>query len=55
VAALSIELTPAELEEISAATPPGAAAGMRYLEAGMQSVNRRAGAATSPNCVLPTA
>jgi aryl-alcohol dehydrogenase-like predicted oxidoreductase len=40
VAALNIELTPAELEEISVATPPGAAAGMRYPEAGMQSVNR---------------
>jgi aryl-alcohol dehydrogenase-like predicted oxidoreductase len=40
VAALNIELTPADLEEISAATPPGAAAGMRYPEAGMQSVNR---------------
>jgi aryl-alcohol dehydrogenase-like predicted oxidoreductase len=40
VAALNIELTPADLEEISVATPPGAAAGMRYPEAGMQSVNR---------------
>jgi len=40
VAALNIELTPADLEEISAAVPPGAAAGMRYPEASMQSVNR---------------
>jgi aryl-alcohol dehydrogenase-like predicted oxidoreductase len=40
VAALNIELTPAELEEISAAAPPGAAAGMRYPQASMQSVNR---------------
>ena len=40
VAALNIELTPAELEEISAAAPPGAAAGTRYPEESMQSVNR---------------
>jgi aryl-alcohol dehydrogenase-like predicted oxidoreductase len=40
VAALNVELTPAEMEEISAATPPGAAAGMRYPESSMQSVNR---------------
>ena len=40
VAALNIELTPAELKEISAAVPPGAAAGMRYPKASMQSVNR---------------
>jgi aryl-alcohol dehydrogenase-like predicted oxidoreductase len=40
VAALDIELTPAELEEISAAAPPGAAAGDRYPEAAMQAVNR---------------
>jgi aryl-alcohol dehydrogenase-like predicted oxidoreductase len=40
VAALTVELTPVELEEISAATPPGAAAGLRYPEASMQSVNR---------------
>jgi len=40
VAALNIELAPAELEEISAAAPPGAAAGMRYPEAAMKSVNR---------------
>jgi hypothetical protein len=40
VAALNIELTPAELEEISAATPPGAAVGTRYPEASMQSINR---------------
>jgi aryl-alcohol dehydrogenase-like predicted oxidoreductase len=40
VAALNIELTPAELEQISAAAPPGAAAGTRYPQASMQSVNR---------------
>ena len=40
VAALTVELTPAELKEISSASPPGAAAGMRYPEASMQSVNR---------------
>jgi aryl-alcohol dehydrogenase-like predicted oxidoreductase len=40
VAALNIELTPAELEQISAATPPGTAAGARYPQASMQSVNR---------------
>ena len=40
VAALNIELTPADLEEISAATPLGAAAGARYPQASMQSVNR---------------
>jgi aryl-alcohol dehydrogenase-like predicted oxidoreductase len=40
VAALNIELTPAELGEISAAAPPGAAAGSRYPESSMQSVNR---------------
>ena len=40
VATLTVELTPAELAEISAVAPPGAAAGTRYPEAGMQSVNR---------------
>jgi aryl-alcohol dehydrogenase-like predicted oxidoreductase len=40
VAALNIELMPADLAEISAAMPPGAAAGMRYPEASMQAVNR---------------
>jgi aryl-alcohol dehydrogenase-like predicted oxidoreductase len=40
VAALEIELTPADLEEISAALPPGAAAGARYPDAGMKAVNR---------------
>jgi aryl-alcohol dehydrogenase-like predicted oxidoreductase len=39
-AALKIELTPADLKEISAAAPPGATAGMRYPEAAMQAVNR---------------
>jgi aryl-alcohol dehydrogenase-like predicted oxidoreductase len=40
VAALNLELTPSDLEAISTAAPPGAAAGMRYPEASMQSVNR---------------
>jgi aryl-alcohol dehydrogenase-like predicted oxidoreductase len=40
VAASNIELTPADLEEISAAAPPGAAAGMRYPGSSMQTVNR---------------
>jgi len=40
VAALGIELTPADLADISDATPLGAASGARYPEAAMQSVNR---------------
>jgi aryl-alcohol dehydrogenase-like predicted oxidoreductase len=40
VAALNVELTPAEIKEISSAMPPGAAAGKRYPEASMQAVNR---------------
>ena len=40
VAALNIELSPADLQEISAALPPGAAAGLRYAEQAMQAVNR---------------
>jgi aryl-alcohol dehydrogenase-like predicted oxidoreductase len=40
VAVLNVELTPAEIEEISSAMPPGAATGMRYPEASMQAVNR---------------
>ncbi len=39
-AALNVELTPAELKEISAAAPPGTAAGLRYPEPAMQAVNR---------------
>ncbi|MGD0614182.1 MAG: aldo/keto reductase, partial [Verrucomicrobiota bacterium] len=39
-ASSNIELTPADLEEISAAAPPGAAAGMRYPGPAMQAVNR---------------
>jgi aryl-alcohol dehydrogenase-like predicted oxidoreductase len=39
VAALTVELTSVELDSISSATPLGAAAGMRYPEASMQSVN----------------
>ena len=40
VAAANTELTPAELKAISAAAPPGAAAGRRYPEPAMQAVNR---------------
>jgi aryl-alcohol dehydrogenase-like predicted oxidoreductase len=40
VASLAIELSPAELAEISAALPPGAASGSRYPEYSMQAVNR---------------
>jgi len=40
VAALGVELTAAELAEIAAALPPGAASGMRYPEWSMQAVNR---------------
>jgi aryl-alcohol dehydrogenase-like predicted oxidoreductase len=40
VAASNIELTPADLKEISAAAPSGAAAGTRYPEPAMQAVNR---------------
>ena len=39
-AAVNIRLTRDELQQLSAALPPGAAAGMRYAEAGMQAVNR---------------
>ena len=40
VAALGVELSPAEVEEVSAAAPPGAAVGARYPEAGMRAINR---------------
>ena len=40
LAASNIELTPADLKEISAAAPSGAAAGTRYPEPAMQAVNR---------------
>jgi aryl-alcohol dehydrogenase-like predicted oxidoreductase len=40
VAALGVEFTAAELAEIAAALPPGAASGMRYPEWSMQAVNR---------------
>jgi aryl-alcohol dehydrogenase-like predicted oxidoreductase len=39
-AVLNIELTPADLKAISAAAPPGVAAGQRYPEPAMQAVNR---------------
>jgi aryl-alcohol dehydrogenase-like predicted oxidoreductase len=38
--AVEVRLTAAELERIDAALPPGAAAGMRYPEPGMRTVNR---------------
>ncbi|WP_448207130.1 aldo/keto reductase [Azospirillum sp. sgz302134] len=40
VGALSVRLSADDLAAIDAACPPGAAAGTRYPEAGMQSVNR---------------
>jgi len=40
VGALDVVLTPAELAEIDAALPPGAAVGTRYPEAMMQALNR---------------
>jgi aryl-alcohol dehydrogenase-like predicted oxidoreductase len=40
VAALGVEFSAAELAEIAAALPPGAASGMRYPEWSMQAVNR---------------
>jgi aryl-alcohol dehydrogenase-like predicted oxidoreductase len=40
VAAVDIELTPEELREIDEAAPRGAAAGERYPESVMASVNR---------------
>jgi aryl-alcohol dehydrogenase-like predicted oxidoreductase len=40
VGALDVRLSPAELAEIDAAVPAGAAVGTRYPEAGMQAVNR---------------
>ena len=40
VAALNVELSPENLEEISNAAPIGVAAGTRYSESGMRSVNR---------------
>ena len=39
-AAVSISLTPEELHEIDALIPPGMAAGTRYPEGGMRTVNR---------------
>ncbi len=40
VASCGMELSPVELEEISAAAPAGCAAGMRYPEVAMKAVNR---------------
>ena len=40
VAALNIELTTADLGEISTASPAGVTAGQRYPDAAMQAVNR---------------
>jgi aryl-alcohol dehydrogenase-like predicted oxidoreductase len=39
-ASLNLDLTPADLKEISAAAPSGTTAGLRYPEAAMQAVNR---------------
>jgi aryl-alcohol dehydrogenase-like predicted oxidoreductase len=39
IRALEIELTPSDLEEIDEAAPKGAAAGERYNEAGMRTIN----------------
>lgn len=40
VAALDVEITPGDLERIDEIAPKGAAAGARYAEAGMATVNR---------------
>jgi aryl-alcohol dehydrogenase-like predicted oxidoreductase len=40
VAAADLELTPADLARLDEIAPPGAAAGTRYSEKGMQAVNR---------------
>ncbi len=40
LAALSVELSRQELDELSATFAPGAVAGARYPESGMKSVNR---------------
>jgi aryl-alcohol dehydrogenase-like predicted oxidoreductase len=40
VGSLDVRLSPAELAEIDAALPAGAAAGTRYPEAAMQALNR---------------
>jgi aryl-alcohol dehydrogenase-like predicted oxidoreductase len=39
IASLDIELTPSDLEEIEEVAPKGAAAGDRYHEAGMRTIN----------------
>jgi aryl-alcohol dehydrogenase-like predicted oxidoreductase len=41
IRALEVELTPADLEEIGAVAPIGVAAGERYNEAGMRTIDRR--------------
>jgi aryl-alcohol dehydrogenase-like predicted oxidoreductase len=40
VGALDVRLTPEELTEIDTLLPPGAAAGSRYSEPGMRTINR---------------
>ena len=40
VGALDLRLTPEELTEIDTLLPPGAAAGPRYTEQGMRTINR---------------
>jgi len=40
IAAMGVELTPGDLRELAAALPPGAASGLRYLQAAMGMLNR---------------
>jgi hypothetical protein len=40
VAAITVELTPPDLRRIEAIAPKGVAAGTRYPESGMATVNR---------------
>ena len=40
IAALAVELTPGDLQELAAALPPGAASGLRYLQSAMGMLNR---------------
>ena len=40
IAAMGVELTPGDLQELAAALPPGAASGLRYLQAAMGMLNR---------------
>jgi aryl-alcohol dehydrogenase-like predicted oxidoreductase len=40
VAAMDLVLLPQELDALNSAVPPGAASGLRYLQAAMGSLNR---------------